>query len=820
MSAFDPNRFRTGGALQGKLASSLLVAAEPSFAPGALLGVWQVERLLGRGGMSEVYLARRASASFEQTVALKIVSARPEFNERLREERRMLSRLKHPGIAGLIDGGELPDGRVWFAMEYVEGVRLDEFLKTRKVSWPALIELFEALCSAVMHAHAHLLVHRDIKPANVMVDDQGRLRLLDFGIAVPATERCDGIDRYMTPGFAAPEQLAGGDITTATDIYQVGESLLRLTFESSDFDASPLIPPVRKGLQAIIARATARDPADRYDSVARLREDLEALRLFHPVRAAQGGLAYRAHLFIRRHPSSAGLVVGLCTIALISAMSLIQSLNREAEERRMALREEHTANAIGNFFVDLFHDPSTASSEGGVAGMLDRGQQRLLANKREAPETRAALLHALAMANARMDRGSTARPLLTEAVAVQRSLGKTATAELALSLAALAQIEYLEGNTEVAFTHASESQALLDGPSVPESHNRFLALAQLGELHSVALSFQAADTLLERALELGQRRYGVDSPQLFDLRRLQTDSLRNQWQVARVLPLSEAFLAACESNLGSEDPSCIVERIHLARTLSYSGQLVRAEHILRTLLSSSDSWTGSYRIYRTHAVLFNLAENLWLQGRYPEARHSLQRSLDIFVEAGADSGPHWNSDRSTLAMFLIDMGEPEEGLAIMNSRPLRTPGKLVLTEDHFLVVRHAQAEIAVGRVDASTKPAVAEAVEALSRIFGPSSHFAGQARLVHAQLAFLAGDLPLAKGLLDQAERADPQGLKLHHPHLLSCIDMLRAEIAERSGQPVDAQAWRERAVAHLPADLFPDDHPIRVAILKRMGRG
>lgn len=815
MSTPGAERFRTGGAHQRRLTGALLAEMPGTFAPGATLGVWCIEHLIARGGMSEVYRASRTGASFEQTVALKIVAAGPEQNERLREERRLLARLQHPGIAGLIDGGELDDGRAWFAMEYVEGQALDEYVVERRVPWATRIELFEALCAAVMYAHVHLLVHRDIKPGNVMVDAGGRLRLLDFGIAIPAQAGSAAVDGYMTPGFAAPEQLLGSPITTATDIYQLGETLRRVTLESPDQPALRWPKLVRVGLEAIVRRATATHPGDRYDSVARLREDLGALRQYRAVSAMSGGLRYRLGLLIRRHPRSTVLLGVAVLVALLSALSIARSMAREAEERRLALREEQTAGAIGNLFVEVLNDPN--AREGGLTSMLDRGQQRLLSNEATAPETRAALLQALALANVRMERPETARAMLVEAIELQRGLGAGARSDLALSLAALARIDFLSGADGGAMPQAAEALQLLES-GAPSSHAHFLALVELGELHVNALKFKEADALLERALALGTRRYGAGSAQLFNVRRLQLGSLMNQWQVARVIPLAEALVDECSRLLGNGDATCIVEATNLARFHAYAGQLTRAEASLRQLLVDSVTWTGKWRVYRIHAVLYDLAETLWLQGRLVEARRTLEDSLVKLEEAqGAAGGLHWLSDRGALALLLLDMGDVQRALEINLERPRPQVGEAGRVEDHFWVVRQALFERANGQYDERTLPGLAEAVRSQSITYGERSYFASRARQVYALVLADSGQLDLAGAVLADAAQFQAQGVRLHEAELLAEIDMQKADLARRTGKPELVPTLQAAALARLSTDLHPLDHPFRASVQSRI---
>jgi eukaryotic-like serine/threonine-protein kinase len=811
ISASGLDRFRTGGALKGRVSEAWLDDQAPSFPPGTQMGVWQLQSLIGRGGMSEVYQATRTGASFQQTVALKIVNSGAGLSERLSQERRVLARLKHPGIAGLIDGGELDDGRAWFAMEFVEGQCLDDYVFAQQSTWSQRIELFEALCSAVMHAHTHLLVHRDIKPSNVIVDAQGRLRLLDFGIAIASYDSSIAKDRFMTPGFAAPEQLQGAEITTATDIYQLGESLRRITLAGRDYQPNNWPKPVLLGLQAIIARATATEPTQRYDSVARMQEDLAALRAFEPVRAVGGGIGYRTGLLIRKHPRAAVLVAAMCLFALGSAISLVRSIARENEERRIALREEHTATAIGNFFVELFHEPR--SGECGVAGLLDRGQKRLLANRRETPETRAALLRALALANMRMERSDTARPLLVEAIAAQRALGQSGFDELSLSLATLSRVDFAKGDGASARQLADEAQSVLDRSQNSSSHTRFLTLEELGGLHIDALEFKTADALLARALALGAQRYGAESVQLYHVKRLQVESKRNQWQVETALPLNQALLTECVRNFGADDPSCIVETTNVARLQSFSGQLVPAEETFRKQLAQSAEWTGKLRLYRTHAAMFDLSENLWLQGRLPEARRTMELSLEKLLEVEGGAGLHWDSDRGALALLLVDMGLAEQAFQINSTRKRRELAAPAVMEDHFWIVRQASVELALERIDPRTAPALAQAVQAMLATYGERSYFANNARLVSAQIAMAAGDDALAEQLLKAVENTEPQGLQLHYPRLMAELALQRAKLAAKRNDPAGARALQQSALAHLPDALFSANHPVRASL-------
>ncbi len=273
-----------------------------SLVAGDCVGGFRVERLIGRGGMGEVYLAHRANVDFEQKAALKML--RPEAAgsfARFGEERRTLASLDHPSIARLIDGGLAPDGRPYMLMDYVDGVEINDWCVAHSADLTTRLRLFLEICDAVGHAHARLVIHRDIKPANILVDDMGRAHLLDFGVArlidsVDATRPMT--DALLTPQYAAPEQFDGSSITVATDVYALGGVLFEMLSGTNAWrskedtglptvlrrllhDEPPLpssvadgttVPPtqIAGDLDAIVLKAMRREPDDRYANVEAL----------------------------------------------------------------------------------------------------------------------------------------------------------------------------------------------------------------------------------------------------------------------------------------------------------------------------------------------------------------------------------------------------------------------------------------------------------------------------------------------------------------------------------------------------------------------
>ena len=308
-------------------------------APGATVGPFELVRPLGHGGMGEVWLARQADGRVEREVALKLPALYQQgevWRERFRRERDILAKLEHPHIARLYDAGVTEAGQPWLAMEFVEGLTLSEHVASRSLGIAERLALFRQVLAAVAHAHRHLVVHRDLKPANILIDTSGQVKLLDFGIAKLVDEaesaqasgeltRLGG--RVMTLRYAAPEQVAAGTITTATDIYALGVILHELVTGLSPYRAvregkpltdvmllqeeiavpsalalpRPLARQVAGDLDAIVLKALRRDPAARYASVELFDEDILAHLERRPVKARAGTWRYLAGRFAIRH---------------------------------------------------------------------------------------------------------------------------------------------------------------------------------------------------------------------------------------------------------------------------------------------------------------------------------------------------------------------------------------------------------------------------------------------------------------------------------------------------------------------------------------
>ncbi|MDP9198695.1 MAG: serine/threonine protein kinase, partial [Pseudomonadota bacterium] len=371
---------------------------EPDRLLGQAIGHYEIVQRIGSGGMGAVYLARRADRQYEKNVAIKLIKRGMDTEtmlRRFRNERQILAGFDHPNIARLLDGDTTADGLPYFVMEYVEGVRIDEYCDQRALSIPQRLELFRLVCAAVSYAHRHAVIHRDLKPSNILVGSDGLPKLLDFGIArllqpAGAAELSVTMleQRAMTPEYASPEHLRGEPVTTASDVYSLGVVLYRLLTgklpyrlnvqSSADLaravgetaaqrpstvvDAT-ISRRLRGDLDNIVLMAMRKEPERRYTTVEQFSEDIRRHLEALPVLARRDTLAYRAGKFIRRNTATsiAAALVGLSLVGGIVATSWQAHRARTQEALAMAQmsRAEHRFNEVrqlARWVIFDYHD--------------------------------------------------------------------------------------------------------------------------------------------------------------------------------------------------------------------------------------------------------------------------------------------------------------------------------------------------------------------------------------------------------------------------------------------------------------------------------
>lgn len=452
--------------------------------PGEQLGDWRVEDPLGRGGMGEVYAAHREVGGVRQRAALKLLTALTGEGARRRfdRERSLLARLEHPGIARFLDAGE-HRGLPWMAMERVDGMPLDQAARGRPLK--TRLALFMQVCEAVAHAHRHLVLHCDLKPGNVLVDVDGRVRLLDFGIArlQDAGRDAQTTTPHLSPEYAAPEQLRGEALSTAADSFALGVLLHEVLtgqrlFGSGDGStlqrlaarlAHPRIEPpskrlagddarrVRGDLDAIVMKALRPQPDARYAGAEALLDDLRAFRAGEPVGARGEERGYRTRHLLQRYRWWIRAAAGVFLVLGTASAAIAWQAHQAALERDLARREAERADALRQFLILTFREAGSRGEGRSPSAreVLDGAAERLDRELAGDPDRLAGIALAITDLYFHLSDYPGAEPLL------QRLLATPGLdpAQRAMAEHDLAQVEYRQDKTESAAQRLAAAQA-------------------------------------------------------------------------------------------------------------------------------------------------------------------------------------------------------------------------------------------------------------------------------------------------------------------------------------------------------------------------
>ena len=413
------------------------------------IGSYRVVRLIARGGMGEVYEAVSDNEGMESPVALKVIRLgvlSPELLRRFNIERRTLARLDHPNIARLLDGGTTAEGIPYLAMEFVEGERIDEFCNHQQYSTEQRLNLFLTVCSAVQYAHGRLVVHRDIKPSNILVTPDGTPKLLDFGIAkliageyeTPSPGEAPTRTTIFTPEFASPEQVAGKEISTASDVYSLGVLLYVLLTGQRPYDVSRIQPDavssviqdqepprpsareirvqspegpdrVRKRLKGdldtIVLTALEKSPSRRYVSVEQLAEDLRRHLANLPIAARPAPIGRRVVKFVRRNRLLAA-TTGVLLASLIAGLAVtLYQVRRERLEKERVETINAFLQKMLNYSNPMLEIPGASRTSTVMEEVLDDAAKKLESDEfTNQPEVRIQLERILGDAYVRQGR--------------------------------------------------------------------------------------------------------------------------------------------------------------------------------------------------------------------------------------------------------------------------------------------------------------------------------------------------------------------------------------------------------------------------------
>lgn len=598
--------------------SEPLVTPPPMAKADTMIGPYKLDRLLGEGGMGQVWLARRADGLYQRRVALKLLRpglADPNLRQRFTRERQILARLGHPHIARLLDAGISSDNQPYLALEYVEGEPITDWCRSRDLDTEARLKLFLQVCEAVSHAHANLIVHRDLKPSNIMVTPLDEVRLLDFGIAKlldgsePGRDNTRTEVRAFTLHYAAPEQIRGEPVTTMTDVYSLGVVLYELLAETkpyklkrqtdAEWEEAILISDPQKpsatlqreaesdpsrtsalrrrareiagDLDNIALKALSKRPEHRYPSVEAMALDLHRYLEGKPVLARPQSMAYRTRKFVQRHRWALA-TTALILVVLTSALVLV------TWQARQAVREASRAQALQKFVTNLFEQAGGSSQQGplDVRKLLDAGVQRGDRELARQPLDRAELFGVIARLRLGLGDYREAERLLKIQNAILIGLEDPPDSLRLSSASDLGRTLRLLGRPAecVAHMRGLETDARGQQRQLPVQAAEFYS--ELGRCQRAEGEPRIARLLFQRSLEV--RRNTLDDTagvveNLADLADLERDAGHTQ---AALLGFGNA-LAQLQASAGNRHPLAIGLQQRLCDLERNAGQLVVAE---------------------------------------------------------------------------------------------------------------------------------------------------------------------------------------------------------------------------------------------------
>jgi len=722
----------------------------PASLAGQTVGAYTLEELIGQGGMGAVWLARRSDGRFEGRAAVKLLNLSlvgRAGEERFRREGTILARLTHPHIARLIDAGVSRGGQPYLVLEHVAGEPIDRFCAAHELGIEERLRLFLSVLEAVAHAHANLIVHRDIKPSNVLVSDDGRVKLLDFGIAkllqdetaggeVTALTRDGG--SALTLEYAAPEQVTGGAVTTATDVYALGillyvllsgrhpaehalgspAGLVKAIVEAEPSRVSESAPQDRRrilrgDLDTIVAKALKKNRDERYGSVSALADDLRRFLEKKPIAARRDTLRYRTTKFVRRHAWGVA-VTGAVALLLAGLVGFYTA--RLARERDRARLEAQKATQVSELLTGLLSgaDPfaSHEVKEPTLRSLLDAGAERFQKELANQPEVQVEMLSLLGQIYHRLDLDDKARPLLDQALATgRRTLG---------------------------------SENLLVAK----------ALNELGVLLRERADYSAAEASLRESLALRRKLLGADHGDVAVTLVELAAVYENEGHDEKAEPLLRESIAIRRKVVGEDaEHELAVSLNDLAHILRRRGDLAGAETLFRQALPIFRRTRGE-----EHPHVATLLNNLALvaedRKEWTEAESLFRQSLAIDLKTLSPEHPTVGNTRINLSLTLLAQGkndeaasEAEEGLRITRAS---------LGNDH---PRVAVGEIARGRVHlahgrpADAVPLFRDAIRIRQHTLPPSDWRIGVPKSDLGAALMALGHYDEAEPLLRDAQR-------------------------------------------------------------------
>jgi serine/threonine-protein kinase len=755
--------------------------------PGARFGAWQLREPLGSGGMGEVWAATRSDGLHAGRAAVKLLrAASPDpaaaalLSARFAREGELLARLTHPHIAQLLDAGIAPDGTRYLVLEYVQGERIDHWCDARRLDLPSRLNLLLQLCDAVAFAHANLVVHRDLKPANVLVTDGGHVKLLDFGVAKLLGDAPDELDLTrqgsagLTPDYAAPEQITGGAVTVATDVYalgvlmfvllsgqrpydaprgnaaqlaraiaeaeprRLGAAELTSTFggDASEIAAARSTTPqrlrqaLRGDLEHIVAKALRKRPAERYASAQALADDLRHFLKHESVSAQAPTWFYVTRKFIERHTlgvAAAGLVA-LAIAGGVAATLWQASVAREQAARATA--EARNATAIKDFLLGVFRTSTIGAGkttqDTTARELLQAGGKRLLDDAKLESGVRLELLTVVGELQNNLGMFDSADPLEQRALALARSVHGPQSEQYIYALVGRALSLTQLGRAQESEALAREAIAIVERTGQQSLEGYAIALyrvganaVQAGELRKGIADLSRATAAFEKyqprhaMRSIAHRWLGNGLAQLDDFGAAERELRRSIELSANQVDLRDFGTGAGHYALG--------------QLFARAGRFADAQSELTQALAIFERTMGP-RHRTTALVRCELGVVLHQLGRPAESRAMLASALDI---AGSDTSRQVGNamDRVNIALAQVaaDEQRPEESLTRMAAAAKRWEAQ---GGAHWAatLVAQGEAETRDGNV-AVAREVLRQALPILDTQLGPNALATRQAQV-------------------------------------------------------------------------------------------
>jgi len=786
-------------------------------ATGKRVGAYQLLKSIGEGGMGTVYLATRADEAYQQQVAIKLMHPAMGFSQglllRFSAERQILANLNHANIARLLDGGMTSDGIPYLAMEYIEGVPIDQYCYQNKLSVPARLKLFHTVCDAVAYAHKNLVVHRDIKPGNILVTSEGVPKLLDFGIAKlldaegSGTLRTRTSERLMTLEYASPEQIRGDAITTATDVYALGVLLYELLAERRPFDReerTPLQmvqviceqqpdPPskaaiapgspssardtarILKGdLDDIVLMAIRKEPQRRYASVSALSRDVEAYLTGYSVQARPDTWSYRSGKFVRRHKVAVPMAI-LAVLALVGfsvGMGLFarraDQARRIAEERQVVVRQE------ADFLEGIFDDATPQATKGRVVtarDLIDDAAKRFETDPPSNPEAQATILDDLGFDYLAFSDFSRAEQLLSRSHELRtRKVG----------------------------------HAFTDNPDSAD----MLARAYFAEGHA-----DKAEPLFREAVSIAQKNPGGGSSSVAEIL---TGLGQCLWYENKDVEAESVLKQAIALNHRTDDSHVARERSYLSEVLARKGDIPGALDSSRQAVEITTRLEGP-NSPNLALQLGKFGGQLAEAGDFSEAENTERRSLDLYRRVDASSMLGLTSAMDDLGLVLLAKGNPKQAEPFLQQALALRRQKLGDKDSSVAISFFSWGRLLQAKGDyAGAEKSFRQALQVMTENWGPEDWDTVEVVDSLAMLRLEVNDYSGAESYCKQAlETRKKLGGDEHYRVAGSLIDL--ALIRELQGDTAGAEPLLRSALAIRKKSL-PPNFPLVVEAETRLG--